>query len=319
MARVFVTGASGQIGLPLVRALVARGDRVVGLARDAKRGELVQEAGATLVRGSLADADALQEGLRDAEVVYHLAGGVRGKGAETADVVNRQGTERLLDAVRGRSLRSFVLASTCAVYGDRSGLWVTEDYPPSPQTAYGESKAAAEAAVFAAHREWGLPARVARIGATYGPGFRFMLADAMRRGRAWLPGEGQNLVPVVHVDDAVAALIAIAERGAAGSAWHVAGRTQPTLKEFYGQVHQHVGGSPVRFWSTWIPSVFQFNAARANERLAERLDRKPRFTQDNLRLYTASVRLKVDRLEKELAFEWRYPDHVEGLRAALAT
>ena len=32
--RVFVTGATGQIGIPLVRACALRGDHVVGLARD---------------------------------------------------------------------------------------------------------------------------------------------------------------------------------------------------------------------------------------------------------------------------------------------
>lgn len=315
--RVFVTGASGQIGLPLVRGLVARGYTVAGLARDARRGEQVQEAGATLIRGGLDDRDALEEGLRGASVVFHLAGGVRGRGAETADVINRQGTEHLLAAARGKPLRAFVLASSCAVYGDRSGLWVTEDYPPSPHTRYGESKAAAEQAVEAARREWGLPTRIARIAATYGPGFRFMQADLIRSGRAWLPGEGANHVPVVHVDDCVAALVRIAEAGADGSAWHVAGRTQPTLKEFYAAVHAVVGGHPVRFWSTWIPSVFQFSAARANERLMTRVGGKPRLTEDNLRLFTASVRLKTDRLEKELGFTWRYADHAEGVAASL--
>lgn len=314
--RVFVTGASGQIGLPLVRALRARGYEVTGLARDPARAEAVMAAGARLVRGGLEDPEALREGLDGASIVMHLAGGVRGPGRQTADVINREGTERLLAEAVGRPLRAFVLASTCAVYGDRSGLWVTEDYPPSPQTAYGESKVAAEEAVLAAFRSRGLPARIARIAATYGPGFRFMLADAMKAGRAWLPGEGANHVPVVHVDDVVEALVRIAEAAPDGSTWHVAGRSTPTLKEFYAAIHAKVGGKPVRFWSTWIPSVFQFGAARTNERWSTRLGRKPRLTEDNLRLYTASVRMKVDRLEKELDFTWRYPSHVEGIEAS---
>lgn len=313
--RVFVTGASGQIGLPLVKALVAGGHAVTGLARDPARAVQVERAGARVVRGGLSDEAALRDGLDGAEVVLHLAGGVRGPGAQTADVINRQGTEALLAALRGRPLRAFVLASTCAVYGDRSGLWVTEDYPPSPQTTYGESKAAAEDAVMAAHREWGLPARIARIAATYGPGFRFLLTEQMQRGRAWLPGEGANHVPLVHVDDCVAALVRIAEAAPDGSTWHVAGRSTPTLKEFYAAVHAVAGGTPVRFWSTWIPSTFQFSAARLNERVATRIGRKPRLTEDNLRLYTASVRLKVDRLEKELGFAWRYADHADGVPA----
>lgn len=311
---VFVTGATGRLGAPLVRALLARGDRVVALTRDPARAAGLEQAGARLVKGALTDAAALAEGVRGASAVYHLAGGVRGKGTETADRLNREGTLAVLDAVRGAKLRAFVFASSAAVYGDRSGLWVSEDYPPSPHTAYGASKVAAEQAVAAA----GLPARIARVAAVYGPGFPFLMADRMQANKAWLPGEGRNIVPVVHVDDAVAALLRVGDAEADG-VFHVAGRTTPTLKEFYTAVHAVAGGTPMRFWSTWVPSALQFAAARANERLATRIGGRPRFTEDNLRLFTASVRLRTERLEKELGFAWSYPDHAGGIRAALAT
>lgn len=312
---VLVTGGTGRIGAPLVRALLARGDRVTVLTRDP--GRVTDLPGARLVKGSLFDAAALADALTGATVVYHLAGGVRGAGADTADRLNREGTDAVLAAVRaasgnGRPLRAFVYASSCAVYGDRSGLWVSEDYPPSPHTTYGAAKVAAEAAVTAA----GLPARIARIAAVYGPGFSFLLADKMRAQKAWLPGEGRNIVPVVHVDDCVAALLRIGDADT-GGIFHVAGRSAPTLKEFYTAVHAACGGAPVRFWSTWIPSALQFAVARANERVVAGLGRRPRFTEDNLRLYTASVRLRTDRLEKELGFTWAWADHKDGIRAAI--
>jgi nucleoside-diphosphate-sugar epimerase len=312
--QVFVTGAGGQIGRVLVRALIARGDAVTALVRCEKAAEEVRADGARVVRGSLSDAAALADGLTGAEVVYHLAGGVRGKGNDDADALNRVGTEQLLAAIGASGQRPLlVLASSCAVYGDRSSLWVPEDYPPSPHTEYGKSKVAAEELV----RASGLPARIARIAAVYGPGIRFMMADRMKAGRAFLPGEGTNHIPLVHVDDCVAALIRIAGAPAEGcQVYNVAGRSTPMLKEFYAAVHALAGGTPVRFWSTWIPSAFQFSAARANEQLARRINRKPRFTEDNLRLYTASVRLRVDRLEKELGFGWAHPDHAEGLKAS---
>ena len=83
-------------------------------------------------------------------------------------------------------------------------------------------------------------------------------------------------------------------------------------------LHALSGGTPVRFWSTWIPSVFQLAAADLNERTATRLGRRPRFTEDALRMFTASVRLRTDRLEKELGYTWRWPDHHDGLREAVA-
>ncbi len=315
---VFVTGATGRIGGPLVRALLARGDRVTALVRKGARAsaalQALEAAGARLVEGTLFDRAALAEGLDSASAVYHLAGGVRGRGADTADRINREGTAALLDVARSRPLRAFVFASSGAVYGDRSGLWVAEDYPPSPNTAYGEAKVAAENLLLSTP---GLPARIARIAAVYGPGFPFLQVDPMRAGRAWLPGEGRNHIPLVHIDDCVAALTRIGDVGPDGGIVHVAGRTTPTLRELYRTVHAAAGGTPLRFWSTWLPSVFQFAAARSNDRIQTRLGTRPRFIPDNLRLFVASVRLRTDRLEKDLGFTWQWGDHAEGVRAAV--
>jgi nucleoside-diphosphate-sugar epimerase len=316
MGRIFVTGAGGQIGLPLVRALVARGHSVAGLVRNPAKAEAVRQAGAEVVEGGLDDAAALAKGLEGAGIVYHLAGGARGKGAETADVMNRVGTESLIAACRGRKLQAFVFASTMAIYGDRSSMWIPEDYPPNPQTNYGKSKVEAETALLAAWTHDALPVRIARIAAVYGPGITFMAEERIKGGKAWLPGEGKNHVPVVHVKDCVEALIAIAERGKDGEIYHVAGKSTPMLKEFYAEVHRHVGGTPMRFWSTWVPSFFQYRGAAINEQVCTRIGRKPRFTADNLRLYTASIRLRTDRLEKELGFTWSFPDHKVGVAEA---
>lgn len=311
--RSFVTGATGQIGVPLVAALVAAGHQVTALVRDETRATAVRGAGATCLVGHLGDAEALERGVGSADHVWHLAGGLRGPGV-SPDALNHLGTAPLAAAAhRHRSrLASFTFASTCAVYGDRSGLWVGEDYAPAPATDYGTSKVAAEDLLIAS----GLPLRIARIAAVYGPGLRFMQEDAIRAGRCWLPGEGRNHVPVVHIDDCVAALVAIGSARKAAGIYHVSGPTTPNLTEFYGAVAGATGGQPARFWSTWIPSVFQYGAARQNEAIMMRLRRKPRFTTDNLRLFTASVRLRVDRLERELGFEWRYADYREGVAAS---
>lgn len=312
--RCLVTGGSGQVGLPLVRALVARGDHVVAIARSPGSERVLREAGAEVARCDLGPGGDLSDAMRGAELVFHLVGGMRGAGKIDADALNRATTQRMVEAIRehGRAVRAAVLASSCAVYGDRSGLWVEEDYPTSPDTAYGAAKVAAESAWLAG----GFPGQVARLAAVYGQGCRFTMAEAIRAGRAWLPGEGRNVVPVVHVEDCARALLAIADRGAPGSIVHVAGRTQPTLRQFYDAVHRQVGGTPVRFWSTWVPSAIQVRLARRNERVQAALGRQPRLTPDALRLATAGVRLRVERLESDLGFSWTFGDHEEGLRAA---
>ena len=313
--RIFMTGASGQIGFPLLRELVGRGHTVRALVRTPQKEEAVRSAGAEIIAGDLADKRAIERGVDGVDCIVHLAGGPRGAGKETADVLNRQGSQILADAIADAIRASgaapkVVFASSGVVYGDRSGLWVPEDFPTNPQTRYGTSKVAAEDALIAT----GASVICARIGAVYGPGVRFTGDDRMKAGKAWLPGEGKNLVPVVHLDDCVMALVALTERGAPG-VWHIAGKSTPLLREFYAEVQKVAGGTPMRFWSTWVPSVFQFRAAKANEQLQTIMGTKPRFTEDNLRSYTASLRLRTDRLEKELGFVWRYPDHKEGVAA----
>ncbi|MCB9764148.1 MAG: NAD(P)-dependent oxidoreductase [Alphaproteobacteria bacterium] len=318
--RVFVTGATGRIGLPLVEALRAQGHDVLGLARSDVGEAALCERGAAPIRGDLNDAEALRRGAEGAEWVFHLAGGVRGPGRVTPDVLNRQGTEAMLAACRGvPELRAFVLASSGAVYGDRSNLWVEEDFEPSPNTRYGRSKADAEALVRQATAEGALPGVIARLAAVYGPGFPFAMAEPIAEGRCWLPGEGRNHVPTVHVTDCVNGLIRLAEAGQPGEAYHIADRSQPTLGAFFEAVAARVGGTPPRFWSTYVPSYVQLALARQVERAASRLGLRPRLTPDALKLWTASVRLRTERLDKELGFEWAWPDHQEGIAASFPT
>ena len=309
--RILVTGASGNIGRHLVPHLISLGHDVVGLARSDASAQLIQGLGATVARGDLSDTASLIEAARGCEGVVHLAGGVRGKGTTTPDVLNRQGTENLVAALDAP--RICVLASSCAVYGDRSNLWIEEDFEPSPNTRYGASKVAAEKAAQSSGQPW----VIARIAAIYGDGFNFSMVDRMRAGKGWLPGEGRNHVPTMHIDDCVAALALLLD-AEPGAIVHLADRSQPTLRAFYDDVHKVAGGEPMKFWSTYVPSYVQHWGARNNERLQSRLGLKPRFTPDNLKLFTNSVRLRTQVLEG-LGFEWRYEDHNSGIAATWGT
>lgn len=307
--QILVTGASGQIGRALVPHLLSQGHTVVGLARSDASASVISSLGATAARGELGDVASLEAALDGCDALIHLAGGVRGKGTTTPDVLNRQGTDNLIAALSRHPVERAVLASSCAVYGDRSNLWIEEDFEPSPNTRYGESKVACERAALASDTPW----VIARLAAVYGEGFGFSMVERMAQGKAWLPGEGRNHVPTVHIDDAVGALTLLLD-APAGTIVHVADRSQPTLRAFYDDVHAVAGGEPMRFWSTYVPSYVQTWGARNNERLQSRLGLKPRFTPDNLKLFTNSVRLRTQVLE-DLGYTWKHEDHASGVRA----
>lgn len=84
--RVFLTGATGFIGFPLVKELIAAGHQVTGLARSEASGKKLIDAGAQVQVGTVDDLDGLRRGARPRMVrsirpsitSYRMSPGVRG-------------------------------------------------------------------------------------------------------------------------------------------------------------------------------------------------------------------------------------------------
>ena len=71
--RIFVTGATGFIGMPLVKELIGAGHQVLGLCRSDDKAAALAATGAEVHRGSLDDIDSLKAGAAQADGVIHLA------------------------------------------------------------------------------------------------------------------------------------------------------------------------------------------------------------------------------------------------------
>jgi UDP-glucose 4-epimerase len=166
---VLVTGAAGFIGSALCARLLAAGHTVVGYDNLSRgRRELLPDR-VRLVEGDIRDSGRLAETMAASrpEVVVHLAAmhfipDCIARPQETTDV-NVEGTRRVLDSCRSRSVRRVVFASSGAVYASSSGACVEDTTPLHPLEVYGESKLMGEDIAGRFHRETGIATAVLRI------------------------------------------------------------------------------------------------------------------------------------------------------------
>jgi nucleoside-diphosphate-sugar epimerase len=224
---VAVTGGTGFIGSHLVHRLATEGLRVRALARraaDALPGPL-RLPGVELVRGDLADADAVARTVRGAGVVYHLAGCAKAWVRDPTEYhrVNVVGTERVCDAAAAAGVSRFVYTSTNLVEPSETGA----ERPLL--TAYQRTKAEAEEIV-RGHVARGLHAVTVRPGRVFGPGpltpanSVTLLIDQYRRGLFRIRlADGGARANWVFVGDVVEGLVRAARAGRVGAAYTLGG------------------------------------------------------------------------------------------------
>jgi 2-alkyl-3-oxoalkanoate reductase len=227
--RVFVAGASGAIGRPLIRKLSAAGHEVTGMTRSERNAEAIRAAGGRTAVVDVFDRERLGAAMAEAapEVVVHeltsLPDRLDFRKEGTYDATNRvrtEGTRNLLDAARASRARRFVAQSIAFAYRPDGERVKTEDAPlrmPGPVGGGIRAVRELEAAVLGAEPLEGV---VLRYGFFYGPGTYYAedgstTADVRRR-RMPIVGRGTGLFSFIHVEDAADATVAAIERGAPG-------------------------------------------------------------------------------------------------------
>jgi UDP-glucose 4-epimerase len=253
--RVVVTGAGGFVGAAVAHVLLARGDEVVGLARDARR----LPDGVRPVPGSVLDPDVVATALRGADAVCHLAARVRVRESRTDPAgywrTNLDGTRTVL-AAAGPDV-PVVLTSTCAVYAPSDDP-IGEDAPLGPSHPYAASKLAADLLardVALAGGPGVVSLRAFNVAGALGgrgdedrtrlvPGL--LAAVGGERERFTVHGDGSAVRDLVHVADFAEGVVAALGVGRPGT-WRVftVGSGRPTSVAELVEVVGAVTGRPV--------------------------------------------------------------------------
>jgi UDP-glucose 4-epimerase len=236
---VAITGATGNVGTALLRALTSAGvAEVRGLARR-QPPDTAPYAGVRWFSTDLGEPESepvLGEFLTGADVVVHLAWALQpGREPERLRRVNVDGTQRVLDAAAAAGVPHVLHMSSIGVYSagphDRR---ISEDWPTAgiPSSQYSRDKVEAEHRVrdfLTAHPEVTVsvtrPTLVLQPDAGSEIG-RYFLGELLLAGARLLPGAVAKLLPLplpgnlsvafVHADDVAGAIVRILDRRAPG-------------------------------------------------------------------------------------------------------
>ena len=209
-ARVLITGHGGFVGSAVCRQLLARGDRVVGVARGDY--PAMVDAGVEQRRGDLTDLNFARDAIRDVDAVVHTAA-IAGVSADEVRYqrINVDATENVIDACRAAPVRSLVFTSSPSVTfdgTDQRGVDESVGYSANHLCAYSRTKAEAEALVLAADDPGDLRTVALRPHLIWGPGDPHLeprVVAKAKAGRLRIVGDGDNRIDVTHVDNAAAA------------------------------------------------------------------------------------------------------------------
>lgn len=237
---VLLTGAAGFIGFHVANALLARGERVLGIdslndyydpkLKEARLALLARQPGFAFRRADIADRDALlalATGEDAPDRIVHLAAqaGVRYSLVNPyayvtsnlmGQVVMQELARRL---VEGSGLRHFVYASSSSVYGGNTKLpFAVEDRTDTPVSLYAATKKADELIAHAYAHLHAIPSTGLRFFTVYGPWGRpdmaaYLFATAMTEGREiTVYNNGEMQRDFTYIDDIVAGVLAVLDR-----------------------------------------------------------------------------------------------------------
>jgi UDP-glucose 4-epimerase len=244
--RILITGGAGFIGSHTADAVLAAGHSVRVLD-DLSSGDPANLSdGVDLIEGDVADDDTARKAMVDCDAVIHLAALVSVPQSLREPVhtyhVNTTGAVTMLDAARQAGVRRFVLASTCATYGDLPGR-KQESSPVQPLVPYAASKLMAEQWVQLYARAYGMESVVLRYFNVYGPrqradspysGVLARWCAAVSQGEpCTIFGDGSQTRDFVSVHDVAQAnlLAATHTEVAWGDLYHVATGTSVSLND----------------------------------------------------------------------------------------
>ncbi|MDA0228988.1 MAG: NAD-dependent epimerase/dehydratase family protein [Proteobacteria bacterium] len=268
----FVSGASGFIGVNLVKQLELAGWEVTALHRKSSDLAYLSRFAARRVIGDITDAAALDAAMpAGVDAVFHVAGNVSfdaaGDAAQTSD--NIDGTRNMVTTALNKKARRFIQTSSGASWGLWDNIEINEDSLSNvddiPVNYFRTKKLAEDAAL--AGLERGLDVVVVNPAYVVGPFDRVIwgpFVQAVAQGKLEKVGTGG--AAFCHVEEVARAHIAAFEKGVRGERYLLSG-AQASFAQVGETVASLVGGKAPRASSERDPGITPelFNVMSLNQ------------------------------------------------------
>lgn len=292
MSEVFLTGATGNVGNAIARALHEKGRSIRALVRSIDRARACLPSEVELFEGDVTDADSVKKGMEGCSVVYHASGLPEQWLRDPAlfQQVNAQGTRHMIDAALAQGVQNFLYTSTIDIFEFGGGKEFDEtriDATPKP-TAYERSKQDGDRLVAEAV-DRGLPARFLHPSGVYGPapsktpGINTFIRD-LELGRVpmLLPGG----FPIVYTDDVAAGHLLAEEKGPVGGRY-ILSESYWTLEDFAKAVSEAGPGCKIpKVMPIWVAKI----VASLGEIASTMTGKPPLIAKGQLHFLTSEVR-----------------------------
>jgi nucleoside-diphosphate-sugar epimerase len=316
--KVFVSGATGFIGIQLVKRLVNQGDTVHALYRSEAKADLIRIPGVILFKGDILDTDSLAYAMNACDAAYHTAAfaGVWSKDPSRIFRLNVDGALNVIEAARKLGTARVVITSTAGILGPSQKEPVHESTPPPSSffTLYEESKFQLEQKLLG--RSEGSP-EVVIVNPTrvYGPGYLSESNGVTRIIKqyvegSWrlIPGDGHSLGNYVHVEDVVSGHLLAMEKGKAGERYVLGGENIS-----YMQLFQYTRlASGVRFRLFKVPLIFMLAVASILKGISVITGRPPLIVPNLVRKLSHNWIVSSQKATADLGYEARSAE--EGIK-----
>jgi 2-alkyl-3-oxoalkanoate reductase len=268
--KVFVAGATGALGRPLVRQLVEHGHEVTGMTRSESKTDLLRELGAEPAVADALDPDAVARAVAEAEpdVIVHQMTAIEAsfnprRMEQAFEATNRlriEGTDHLLAAGRAVGVKRFVAQSFAPWPYARTGGMVKSEDDPLDSTPPAEVRTTLDAikyledAVTGADWTQGI---ALRYGGFYGPGTSIGLdppgaqIEMIQKRKFPLAGKGTGVWSFIHIEDAASATVEAVEHGTRGI-YNVVDDEPAPISEWLPVLAKALGAKPPRHVPLWL-------------------------------------------------------------------